>query len=83
MPMECHNNLKKSSQQVKVDSGSSNILLVTNQMQPFPNLNNLNNPFKPEITIVIFIHYKPRKPEFIIVIFIHYKPWIATAIFDL
>ena len=27
--------------------------------------------------------YNPFKPEFTIVILIHYKPWIAVAILDL
>ena len=29
------------------------------------------------------ISFNPFKPEFTIVIFIHYKPWIAVAILDL
>ena len=28
-------------------------------------------------------HFNPFKPEFTIVTFIHYKPWIAIAILDL
>ena len=32
---------------------------------------------------IYFIIINPFKPEFTIVIFIHYKPWIAVAILDL
>ena len=41
------------------------------------------NPCAAEVFVFIFISFNPFKPEFTIVIFIHYKPRIAVAIFDL
>ena len=42
-----------------------------------------NNWFTPYIIIIMLCHLNPLKPEFTIVIFIHYKPRIAVAILDL
>ena len=38
---------------------------------------------KTNIDVIILSHFNPFKPEFTIVIFIHYKPRIAVAILDL
>ena len=61
--------------EVTTNQPMSDVPQATNLVILYDNLHAKNGPLPPP--------YNPFKPEFTIVIFIHYKPGIAVAILDL